>query len=177
MILNDEQTWPAEVLTYLEHNKALFQDWEDGARAERESEWDSRVRAARFDQAIYATRPVLGRFSLHGYHCTRLTEQEIDQIARRGMQLPNRDLLCERIEAALRAGLLKPHEAEVLKVNNASTEPSRANMIWFCCFPPHRAGRGGIESFFRFWGGEALYRYHDRDPIMGPYYSVSARRA
>ena len=37
-------------------------------------------------------------------------------------------------------------------------------MIWFCFFPPHLAGEGGIGSFFRFWGGEALYNSHDRHP-------------
>jgi hypothetical protein len=100
-----------------------------------------RARAARFDAAIYGMRPLLNVSSLYGYHCTRLTDSEIDHIIARGMQLPNRDLLRERIEAARNLGFLEPHEAERLKANNQADEPNRQDMIWFCFFPPHRAGQ------------------------------------
>ena len=106
--------------------------------------------------------------TLHGFHCTRLTESEIAHILVNGMRPPDRAFLCERIDQLRATGVIDPDTANRLKEQNQAHERNRAGMIWFCFFPPRIAGQGGMGRFFRFWGGEALYNSHERDPVTGP---------
>jgi hypothetical protein len=57
--------------------------------------------------------------------------------------------------------------ADKLLARNQADERYRAGMVWFCFFRPGIAGESGIGSFFRFWGGEALYNSHDGQPETG----------
>ena len=169
MRLNDERTWPAEIVKYLEQHQDLFLAWELKGAGMGSSFEDARAFARQYDRAIYGLRAVLSRYSLEsGYHCTRLTNAEIDHIVSNGLQLPNLDMLQARIQAIHDAGLIDAHVADRLRTNNQADEKNRAGMIWFCFFPPGIAGQGGIERFFRHWGGEALYNSHERDPLTGP---------
>lgn len=66
------------------------------------------------------------------------------------------------------AGIIESKIADRLCTENLGTEQFRVGRIWFCFFPPLRGGQSGIERFFRFWGGEALYGLHEIDPETGP---------
>ncbi|HEX4167959.1 MAG TPA: hypothetical protein VHZ55_21045 [Bryobacteraceae bacterium] len=170
MILNDESTWPDDVLHYLERYHDLFRDGElRGADDTSITTYaEARSIALRYDSAVYGLRDFLNPYTLLGYHCTRLTQREIDHIIATGMQLPNRAMLCSRIQMLQDDGVIDPDVAEKLKANNQADDTNRAGMIWFCFYPPHFAGQGGIESLLGLWGGEALYRSHERDPLIGP---------
>lgn len=126
-----------------------------------------RVSGAEYDAAIYGLCDALQPYSLIGLHCTRLTEQEIEHIIAHGMQLPNGAMLAARIDRLVADGVITAEVAERLTADNGADEPSRANKLWFCFFRPGIAGESGIGSFFRFWGGEALYRSHDGVAVTG----------
>ena len=159
MSLKDEKTWPIQVRDYLDTYRDLFFDWESKK---------SSVSGPEYDRAIYGLRDVLKTdYVLQGYHCTRLTEPEIEHILANGMQVPDREMLCSRINALERAGVVEPGISERLKERNQADESSRAGKIWFCFYPPRLAGQGGIERLFRSWGGEALYNSHEDDPLSG----------
>jgi len=72
-----------------------------------------------------------------------------------------------RLDALLQSGLLTDTLVGKLKARNQADDEHRAGMIWFCLYPPRFAGEGGIERFFRHWGGEALYNSHEDDPVTG----------
>jgi hypothetical protein len=110
----------------------------------------------------------LRSYSLVGWHCTRLTNAEIDNIVASGMDLPNLAMLTRRIDAVTEDGLISTAVSNRLKSENQAHESNRAGMVWFCFFPPRLAGQGGIGRFFRHWGGEALYNTHEDDPNMSP---------
>ena len=117
------------------------------------------------DEAICGLRHALQPYEILGWHCTRLTEVEADEIRRNGMQLPNAEMLARRIDALVKTDEITPDIAGRLKSENQSDETGRAGKIWFCFYPPRNAGEGGIERFFRHWGGEALYVCHENDPL------------
>ena len=167
MILNDEPTWPKELVRYLEQNHDLFLGWEL-CSANGNTSGDARAAALKYDDAIYGLRAVLDPYVLRGYHCTRLTYSEIGHIVANGMQLPNFSVLSDRIQKAHEAGLIDRQAADRLRAENLASKGSRAGMIGFCFYPPHFAGQGAVERLFRSWGGEALYCLHERDPITGP---------
>jgi hypothetical protein len=156
--LEAPDSWPEDLRDYLDRHHSLFLDWETGP---------SRVRAAEYDRAVYGLQDVLRQYELVGWHCTRLTEAEIAAIESGGMQLPDSAMLDRRLETLCGDGLISPASAQRLKAKNQAHEPSRAGMVWFCFFPPRLAGEWGIGSFFRNWGGEALYNSHEDDAETG----------
>lgn len=112
-------------------------------------------------------RDILRSHSLIGYHCTKLTANEIKHVRVNGMLLQNATTLNKRVACLEESGLLSADVAQLLINNNQADDSNRANMLWFCFFEPFLAGRCGIERFFRSWGGEALYNSHEGNLITG----------
>jgi hypothetical protein len=157
--LEKPEAWPEALREYLIGHHDLFLNWETG---------NGRISGRAFDDAIYGLMDTLQPYEITGWHCTRLTDVEIDHILQDGMQLPDTAMLNQRIDALVAAGHLSEDIALRLKSDNQSGETNRAGMVWFCFFPPRNAGESGIERFFRHWGGEALYNSHEDDPGTSP---------
>jgi hypothetical protein len=156
--------WPKPVIDYLNNNKVVLEAW----AKTKPSRYEEKVlRASQFDAVVYGLKDILSPYYLHGYHCTRLTELEINNISANGMLLPNSDMLRQRIEKLVNDNILNSDVAKQLLSNNQANDANRANMLWFCFFPPYIASQAGIERFFRSWGGEALYNSHEAHPITG----------
>jgi hypothetical protein len=152
--LEQPAAWPTELRAYLDAHHELFLGWETG-----------KVAPQAYDTAIYGLMNALQPYAITGWHCTRLTDAEIDEIVRNGMQLPDAAMLARRIDALVEAGQLARDIAQRLNAENQAGERNRAGMVWFCFFPPRVRGEVGIERFFRQWGGEVLYNSHERDPV------------
>jgi hypothetical protein len=110
----------------------------------------------------------LESYSIQGWHCTRLTDAEVATILSTGVHFPNREILNRRIDAVVMDGSLSPDLAERLKARNQAADNNRAGKLWFCFYAPKLAGEGGIGRFFRHWGGEALYNYHEDNRVTSP---------
>ncbi len=154
--LENLAAWPDELQAYLDRHYDLLLGWEAG-----------KVSGLDYDRVICGLQYALEPYGVVGWHCTRLTELECAKILSSGMQLPDRSILCHRLDTLLRSGLLTKALTERLKAENQADDEHRAGMIWFCLYPPYLAGKGGIERFFRSWGGEALYNSHEDDPETG----------
>ena len=154
--LDHPATWPKAVCAFLAEHHELFLRWETRQGG---------VSAQMFDGAIVGLANVLQPHEMVGWHCTRLTDQEIEEISRNGMRLPDGTMLARRIDAVAEAGCLAPDVARLLKSRDQADEKNHTGTVWFCFFPPGRAGEHGIGRFFRHWGGEALYNSHERDPV------------
>ena len=156
--------WPIDLITYLETNRLVIENWERQAGGDSVSLVSSRE----YDRMILGLCKVLKNYALIGWHCTRLTVDEITAIERHGMQLPNAEMLKRRVDELETRGVITTQIATRLRAKNQAHETNRAGRIWFCFFPPHMAGEFGIESLLRNWGGEALYNSHDNDAETGP---------
>jgi hypothetical protein len=90
MEIEDEKTWPVEVVAFLEEKQDIFRNWKTRNRLANPKE---------YDEAIYTLRHILrgADYTLRGYHCTRLTDEEIQNILANGMSLPSGSMLQERI--------------------------------------------------------------------------------
>jgi hypothetical protein len=115
MDLNNRDTWPDDLLKQLERDRAVFEGWElqrigaPGARP---------VSGLDYDRALDRLRAVLNNYTLQGYHCTRLTPEEIAHIQSAGMQLPNEMVLRRRIETLRDGGLIDDGTAAICQVNS-----------------------------------------------------------
>jgi hypothetical protein len=83
------------------------------------------------------------------------------------MQPPSLQLLTERIRQVQANGIINKGIADRLIENNQADDPHRKGMIWFCFGQPPLDDESGIACFFHYWGGEALYNFHENDPITG----------
>lgn len=151
--------WPESLRAFLAAHHELFLDWATGPK---------RFSATAYDRAIYQLMELLQPYSLLAWHCTRLTEREIDAILSGGMQPPNETILHARIDALVSEGAISSEVAALFKGRNQADEKYRKDRIWWCFYPPHESGETGIASLLGTWGGEALYNSHDSDPTMGP---------
>jgi hypothetical protein len=154
--LNDVENWPADLLRCLEANHATLDGWETG---------QNRPGGRAYDRAINALNDTLQAYALVGWHCTRLTPEEISDIRALGLSLPDQFVLAKRIDRVVAQGHVGADIAKSLKAENQAHEPTRAGRLWFCFFPPALGGETGINRFFRYWGGEALYNSHQDDPL------------
>ena len=186
--LDRPPSWPAELLAYLDEHHDLFLEWEtrrqDQVYAQLQrppprQRYGEPATAAQvpdrakilgqvFDKAIYGLRDILPAYEILGWHCTRLTDAETDEILRDGMGLPNVEMLARRIDALEKANVIEPDIARRLKSENQAGAENRAVMVWFCFSPPGNVDEYGIGLFFRHWGGEALYGCHEDDPVTSP---------
>ena len=116
-----------------------------------------------YDEAINGLEDTLQPYEITGWHCTRLTDMKAEEILRNGMQLPNATMLARRIDTLVKANQITLDVASRLKSDNQADDENRSERIWFCFFPPWMDSEDGIGSFFRYWGGEALYNSHEND--------------
>ena len=121
----------------------------------------------KYDQLIYDFRSILKKYSLIGYHCTKLTRNEVDEILKNGLTLQNLESLKKRISKLKENKIISEDIANKLTSTNQANQKNRTNMLWFCFFLPYLGGQFGIERFFRSWGGEALYNSHEGLPNTG----------
>ena len=152
-------TWPADVVQVLMADMDGLADW----FLDRPGKL-----AAFFDGAVGRLEAVLVRHEVVGFHCTRLTNSEIETILSQGLQMPDAAMLETRIAARVSEGHFDTEMAAALLARHQAGDKNRKGRVWFCLFPPWRAGRHGIERFFKHWGGEALYNSHERDEKTSP---------
>jgi hypothetical protein len=179
MILAEVETWPLPLLEYLasqhemllaharHHRKTIHAYLNPTAGHVPMALMPSNPHIQARERATLKILQLVQSTTLRGWHCTRLTDQEVKYIMSHGMQPPNLQVLCERIRRLEADGVLSNEIAERLVAENQADDDNRRGMIWFCFFEPRLADQWGIERFFRCWGGEALYNSHEDDPITG----------
>lgn len=155
--LDDLKTWPPKLLTFIEENYDAFRDWVICGGNPDYDRWIPEL-----EKIISDINP-----EIIGYHCTKLMKHEIQAIKNDGLKPLSKELLHERIDKALNHGFFTEEEANYFKEENQASKSCRAGMIWFCCYPLHSAGEGGLCRFFHSWGGEALYNKHEASPHYG----------
>lgn len=137
-------SWPKDIIKCFDNNIENCKGWQCSC-CERSSPF-------KYNNAVRELRLLLRQYSLIGYHCTKLTEDEIKIIQKNGLSLQNLSSLRNRIDELASKGLIINKIANRLKSENQSDETNRANMIWFCFFKPYEAGQNGIGRFFNSWG-------------------------
>ena len=158
--IENKSTWPEDILLFMHEHYRGFIGWEC------EGEYPSS--GPSYDQLVGSLSEILKKYSMRGFHCTKLTVDEILNIETHGLALQNKRTLSNRINILLNSGQISQDIANSLLNENQSDDRNRANMLWFCFYAPRLAGRHGIERFFMHWGGEALYNSHETNAVTSP---------
>lgn len=179
--LHDVSTWPAELIEFLEaHEDVLRKHGEHQRKLFDDSAWgDTYVPMANRTPSPYCSQMMEIRdfllperftttLALYGYHCTRLTDREVDTIRSAGMVPLGSEHLSQRIRAVEQAGLINSEICTQLNSINDADSPTRKGMLHFIFTRGPLKTRSAVEYLFRNWGGEALYGRHLENPKIGP---------
>jgi hypothetical protein len=179
--LDDESTWPGDLLSFLgerfdvlrayeQHERGVIDRRNGGDRTMSYAPPRNPYEAAR-DAALLETNALLKGLKLVGYHCTRLHHDEIESICRDGLRPLSAELARDRVRRRVGAGDFSVEVAERVLAKGRTEERDgerRVGMLWFLFTAGSLREEGGLELFFRLWGGEALYFPHHEDPQIGP---------
>lgn len=157
--LNRPTEWPDTLKVMLADVRPIMRAWELDLPAKS---------AADFDRAIVALGDALRPYSVRGWHCTRLADNEATDVRANGLALLSADMVERRITTQVQRGTLPVAVGDILRAAHQGAASNRTGMIWFCFFPPCDAGESGIHRLLRHWGGEAMYWTHESDATVAP---------
>lgn len=170
--IEDTATWPRRLYkTAMASRDVLVAYHLEMKRIDRLCEDDVFLRvnpptnphAAAYSTLITELESLLAGCSIVGYHCTRLTQNELQDIRQNGLQLLSPALLESRLRSAYHQGLLTPKQYEYLtthpqiRSNLANENGNRTGMTFFCPNRSTLADPPSVYRLFRSWGGEAFY--------------------
>ncbi len=98
-----------------------------------------------------------------GFHATRLTENEILNVSKIGLQPLTPLLVKEKLEILQQNNYINSKDAELILNNNSSSKSNRINLVWmFHCLSTLKENNG-TDNLFKYWGGESIYRHFKND--------------
>lgn len=167
--LDDEGTWPVEVVTRLSDAFPLLKKYEEvrefydrmGTVEYLLLEQPSNPHRVERDQIISDIQDAIYHRDLLGYHCTRLTNDEAELIIEHGLQPLTSELIAHRIRARVCAGDLNDRDADKLISQSGAAQKNCAGKIWFVFTRSMLRDESGVGFLLGLWGGEATYGNHD----------------
>jgi hypothetical protein len=172
-----QRTWPAELLEALSLGSAQIKAYQaERARIDRAAQKDVGLRICRpdntyqemWDSILGVANAALKDQRLLGFHASRLTIQEVEDIRKGGMKVLSADLLGRRLDRIAADGLTSRRIIEILHSNNQAGSASREGRTYFCFGQKSVRCESGVRRLFQSWGGEALYWGHEDDVVIGP---------
>ncbi|MDP2173249.1 MAG: hypothetical protein Q8J62_05700 [Candidatus Cloacimonadaceae bacterium] len=168
IILDIIETWPESIIALLEKNREIVKSYIDEEnRVELLSREDVEIRCfpplnphkwqfRKIDQQIHN---ILKAHSFVGFHATRLTQTEISNIIRDGLQPLTCELVITKIDILIQNNHINARDAELIIHNNSAQERYREGIV--CLFHCNSTLKdsGGLNDLFSYWGGEAIYRH------------------
>lgn len=157
--LGHVSSYPEALLDVVRQEIEVFRAWE----------FDLPGKAAKsYDQSMDRLCDVLQSYQVRGWHCTKLTPEEILEVRSNGLRVLSLALAEQKVDALVRAGRLTPSWRDALLQESRASDENRRGMVWFCFFKPRYAGESGISRLLSHWGGEALYWAFEDDAEIGP---------
>ncbi|HEV7239452.1 MAG TPA: hypothetical protein VGQ36_09445 [Thermoanaerobaculia bacterium] len=174
--LDDRDTWPRDVCELLEREFELLRSYEIERLIDNRGKTDivARVRPptnphrAEQQRVLRDLNRLAGNVRLIGYHCTRLADDEIENIWNVGLRPLSLDLIHERVERRLAAACFSEAVAQRLLRTNEADEEGRRHRIAFIFTRNPLRDEDGVGRLLAYWGGEALYRCHEDDDEIAP---------
>lgn len=166
IVIDIKETWTKEMLDILDNNK---NDLSDYYRIEQELARKSiyndnfmfnnigNDKEIIFNEVCLKLRDELFNKRIIGFHCSRLTDEEISNIKTDGLKPLTSNLIEEKLDILVRTGLISKKEYDYLLENNVSSHKNRSGMVMNFFSIDTLKDCGGLSRLFRAWGGESIY--------------------
>ena len=161
---DDFRTWPVALLNYLDQNVELALNLNSVSLIYKAP------KLLKFPEQFIPYLPLIEEVeriiedcTIQCFHCTRITDVEIEDILSNGLQLPTRQFLNKKI------GALQFTESSTKQdmMNFIGAEEKRHELddpcIYFCISPKLLCDASATHRFFRNWGGEITYHQVEKN--------------
>ena len=124
-----------------------------------------------YEELVDHLEKLLRPHRIVAYHCTRLTAEEIRNIKQEGLRVLTPALVSEKFKLCWQNGYLSKDEYEDLESSKDISDNlenkigHRTGMVALCGHPAMLKDGNAVSRFFRFWGGEAVYRGNEDKKI------------
>lgn len=177
IVIDGFTTWPKSVQCYLQTHESEINSYVTHERnIDRLSREDVFLRLRKYRptnshlgawvKAKEFVKEAVADLRFVGFHCTRLTQPEIKDISDNGLLQQGKNLLNRKLDALQECGDMSPQTAEAIRELNDVDEPVRAGSIGFFHRLSGLTCGDMIHRLFRAWGGEAIYRQHETNPVV-----------
>jgi len=170
IILDSIETWPTSIRDILASEEVQLRSYVEAERMYEErlrddvmlrlQPWANPYESG-WQEAAGRVRELAEAYPVVGFHCTRLTRDEIDDVRSNGLRPLSPCFTSQRVDRRVRDGLISPRSAHEFKAANETTAGNRRGMIWFFHCLSTLRDEGAIYRLFRSWGGESIYCRHE----------------
>jgi len=168
--LDQKRTWPTKAIDLLFKNKIELKEYiKLEKQIDRKAETDVLLRIHRpynqfvstFQNVNNEVYDIFQNEDIVGYHCTRLIQDEIDEIISNGLLPLTMDLVKNKLDRLLNLKIISEYQYQMLYDNNQSNNSSRKNKV--CLFHTQHTFKdySGLYRLLGIWGGESIYWHHE----------------
>lgn len=173
-LINDKNTWHQDLLDLIESNKSLIRNYHyvethnfnlrEAAKLctpviyenlHRTNEYYDEIRYL-IDCVAYELR----KFTVIGYHATRLTKEEITKIKEEGLVTSSKENCYKRADNLLFDGYITKNECDFIKsqcILNNPIEKDRIGQIWFLAGNCDISTKhSSLNNLYKDYGGETI---------------------
>ena len=175
IVLDYIPSWPKELPSLIEHSKEKLKSFLNEERRRdirREDNYRYRVHLAEnefrggWNSILAKTEIILSNKKIIGFHCTRLMDSEIDEVIDIGLVPLNSDFSNQRIIKLYNNGVIRRELMEkLINKEEFKDENREGNICFFHCLSTLQ-NEGGLNRFFKSWGGEAIYLGFEQNTIL-----------
>lgn len=175
IILDYIDTWPNSILNIIQENIYVIENYlkteeEIDEKANEDIFLRRNIPQNEFKNTYY---DLIHKIQLElknklfiGFHCTKITDFENEDIKENGLKPLRKSFLDERLLKLKEKKLINENTYLYLKKNNLSKEMYRKDRVFcFHCISTLK-DHWGLSRLFKFWGGEALYREYEEKKLI-----------
>jgi hypothetical protein len=176
ILLDDLQSWPAKSLCLLNKmEQRLIEFYDEEKRIDKLLQENQELRIYEPSNCYQSvlqtciediTHHIKG-MNIIGFHCTRLTQIDIDDILKNGLIPLSASSTIQRLFRLFQAKLISRTSYEAILNKNESSHVYRAgNVCVFHCLDTLKDA-SGLYRLFRSWGGESVYYNYENNASVG----------
>ena len=170
IIIDQITTWPESIYNLIDSSKSDLKNYiNEKKRIEEISNWANRPKNA-YEDKWNSVVDLIGSYlqgkKLIGFHCSRLMDDEIENILANGLVPLNSNFAKQRINTVYERGLITSDLKERLLVKEEPSEEYREGTIHFFHNTSTFRKEMLLHLLFKSWGGEAIYSGFEQDKSL-----------
>ncbi len=182
IIIDQHVSWP-KALTFLltESKEILLRFLNEEKSIDEAAVEDVILRVQRpnnkyqyeWDCILEKVKRIINKCMFIGFHCTRLTEIEVNDILQNGLSPLNEDLLSLKLGVLLAENLIDQNEFDKMLLNKKIGDEGRRNLVFTFHELKTLTDESGLKRLFRCWGGEYFYfGKEEDDDFKSKYFNI-----
>jgi len=182
IIIDASETWPQELVNLLQQSKELLMNYLEEEKSIDEAAIENVIlRVNRpnnrfqqeWDEAILRIKSIISNSRFIGFHCTRLTMDEINDVLLNGLRPLNEELLSKKLKMLLDSKTIDDDEYHDMLVNKKVNEEGRKGKVFTFHELNTLNDESGLKRLFRCWGGEYFYYGNeDNNDFRDKYFNI-----